>query len=92
MESAFLLNFGSNLTTMGLALGIYVCYKRCVHSRCAIHSSWLDFESDEIKEIKEKKSINVMKKAMMEFQRETNRDINKNEQQIRDGTQSLNNV
>lgn len=78
MESAFLLNFGSNITTLGCALGIYILYKRCVHSRCAIHAPWLDCESAEIKEMKQKKAIALFKTAMTQYDQETQR-YNKNE-------------
>ena len=77
MESAFLMNFGSNITTLGLALAVYVAYKRCVHSKCAIHSSWLECESLQIQEIKQKKAIALFKTAMGEYEQETQR-YNKN--------------
>ena len=71
LNSEFLLNCGGNLVSLGLALGIYVLYKRCVHSKCAIHSSWLDCESDEIKEIRFQKRKTELKKALEEIKIET---------------------
>lgn len=71
MEDQLLLNFGSNLATLALALGVFVVYKRCVKSKCAIHSSIIDCESPEIQEIKQRKTMDILKKAMGEFQTET---------------------
>jgi len=71
MEPEFLLNCGGNLVSLGFALGIYVLYKRCVHSKCAIHSSWLDCESSEIKEIRFQKRKTELKKALEEINVET---------------------
>ena len=73
MEPEFLLNCGGNLLSIGLALGIYVLYSRCVHSRCAIHSTWLDCESDEIKQLKFSKQKTVLKQALEEIRVETER-------------------
>ena len=73
MESAFLLNFGSNIATIGIGLAIYVTYKRCSNSKCAIHSQVLDCESDAIKEIKQQKAISLFKTAMGQYEQETNR-------------------
>ena len=66
-----MVNFGSNLATMGLSLGIYVMYRRCVASKCAVHTSFLDCESPEIREQKEHRHKNLFKQAMMEFQVES---------------------
>ena len=74
MESELLLNMGGNVATMGIALGIYVLYKRCVHSRCAVHSSWIDCESAEIQELKFQKNKTMLKKALEEIKIETLRE------------------
>jgi hypothetical protein len=75
MEASFIANCGGNLLTVGVVLGIYVLYKRCVHSRCAIHSAWLDCDSPEIKELKLSETRINIKKAMLEHDRETNRTL-----------------
>ena len=74
MESELLLNMGGNIVTIAVALGVYVAYKRCVHSKCAIHSSYLDCESDEIQEIKFQKNKTMLKKALEEIEIETMRE------------------
>jgi hypothetical protein len=74
MESELLLNMGGNLVTLALALGVYVAYKRCVHSKCAVHSSWLECESSEIQELKFQKNKTMLKKALSEIRIETIRD------------------
>ena len=74
MESELLLNMGGNIATIGIALGIYVVYKRCVHSKCAVHSSWIDCESTEIQEIKFQKHKTLLKKALEEIKIETMRE------------------
>ena len=75
MESELLLNMGGNLVTIAVALGVYVVYKRCVHSKCAVHSSWLDCESDEIQELRFQKRKTELKKALEEIRVETQREI-----------------
>ena len=71
MESELLLNMGGNLVTIAIALGVYVIYKRCIHSKCAVHSSWLDCESAEIQEIKFQKNKTMLKKALEEIKKGT---------------------
>ena len=75
MEASFIANCGGNLLTVGVVLGIFVVYKRCISSKCAIHSSWLDCESPEVKEAKLSETRINIKKALMEHQRETSRTI-----------------
>ena len=75
MESELLLNMGGNIATLGVALAIYVVYKRCVHSKCAVHSSWLECESNEIQELKFQKRKTELKKALEEIRVETQREI-----------------
>ena len=74
MESELLLNMGGNIVTLAVALGVYVIYKRCVHSKCAVHSSWIDCDSPEIQEMKFQKNKTMLKKALEEIKIETQRD------------------
>ena len=77
MDASVLMNMGGNLATVAIILSIYVVYKRCVHSRCKIHSEILDCESSEIKEMKLTSKKNLYKEALAEYDRETLR-YNKN--------------
>ena len=75
MDSELLLNCGGNLLTVGVVLMIFVVYKRCLSSKCTIHSSWLDCESPEVKAAKLSETRINIKKALMEHQPETSRTI-----------------
>ena len=77
MDATVLMNMGGNLATVAILLSIYVVYKRCVHSRCKIHSEILDCESNEIREMKLTSKKNLYKEALAEYDRETLR-YNKN--------------
>ena len=77
MDASVLMNMGGNLATAAIILSIYVVYKRCVHSRCKIHSEILDCESNEIREMKLTSKKNLYKEALAEYDRETLR-YNKN--------------
>ena len=77
MDASVLMNMGGNLATAAIILTIYVVYKRCVHSRCNIHSEFLDCQSDAIKEMKLTSKKNLFKAALAEYDRETLR-YNKN--------------
>ena len=71
MENALLVNFGSNLATMALAMGVYVVYKRCTASNCAVHSAWIDCDSPALKELKTQRQTNILRRAMAEISKET---------------------
>jgi hypothetical protein len=77
MDASVLMNMGGNLATVAVLLTIYVVYKRCVHSSCKLHNSWVDCESDKIKELKISSKKNLYKEALAEYDRETLR-YNKN--------------
>lgn len=74
METELLLNCGGNILTMGLGLILFVVWKRCVHSKCAIHSSIIDCESPEIKIKKFNNQKNLLKQVLAELQSETQHD------------------
>ena len=74
MEQELLLNCGGNLATIGFGLLIYIVWKRCVHSKCAIHSTIIDCESPEIKQLKYDKQKTMLKQVLNEIQIETQRD------------------
>ena len=65
------LNFASNCGSMAVALGIYVVYKRLSACRSHMHTSWCDIESPAIREQKTMRKVEVIKRAMREFQTES---------------------
>ena len=71
IEPSVLLGFATNLGSFAFALGVYVVWKRLESCNSSCHTSWFTCESPAMRERKERRKMDLMKKAMIEFQRES---------------------
>ena len=60
-------NVAGNIGTLALALGLIVMWKRCQMCQSNCHTSWCDFSTPAMIQ----KKVNLYKRAMAEFQRES---------------------
>ena len=67
------LNMGGNLVSFAVVAAIFVAYKRCIACKSHLHLSWLDCESDAIRELKKNHTKQLYLEALREFQTETQR-------------------
>lgn len=61
------LNMAGNIGTLALALGLIVIWKRCQMCQSNCHTSWCDFTTPALIQ----KKVDLYKRAMAEFQRES---------------------
>ena len=74
MEDTLFTGLGSNMLTVAISLSLYVIYKRCLQCKSHLHTSWLDCETEKVREAKKLEKISVVKEALAQHQRETLRD------------------
>ena len=65
------LNFASNLGSFVVIVGVMLVYKRCTMCQSNCHTDWCDIKSPAW----EQKKIELYKKAMTEFRKDTIREI-----------------
>ena len=71
MDPTVLTGFATNLGSFAVALGVYVLWKRLESCNSSCHTSWFTCESLAQRQKKERKKVDLYKRALAEFQRES---------------------